>query len=168
MAENIWETMNLSLDDDERIVFPEMLSENREMFDKITGVAYFVSDKKHGGLEWVWENSSREIPDTVKILTKVYVVRLRPNPKEPKDEWFTSREEYEEHRDYLRILDIYGLVREIDNPNVVKTINTADLHKEKGKYELLETKYLVCLRIPPIVEENLKIHPNTVHTWMSK
>ena len=58
MRKDGWSKMVVSLDEDERLVWPSMYFQNRQMYDAIRGVAYIIKDQRHpeAGLDWVWAN----------------------------------------------------------------------------------------------------------------
>lgn len=171
MKRNMWEEASISLDDDERIVFPELYAENRDAFDKIVGVAYLVQDKRNpeSHIEWMWEGAFNKHKDEehILVLKKVLIVRLRPPWHKIDDSWLISREEYYAQRRYLRVLDVYLRVQDNEKPWIIELIDADELRLNPGKWNLLELRYLVALRIPPMIEKEFPIiNRNNIHTWM--
>jgi hypothetical protein len=173
MEDSVWSEMTVSLDEDERLVWPHMYFQNRQMYDAIRGVAYIVKDKSHpeAGLEWVWANHLDKLlhQDSIRILAKQVVVRLRLPWNEVKYEWLVSQEELQAHREDFQVIDVFLRVRVINSDKEMVLIDHLEFEMNRDKYEVLEARYLVAWKHSLETEKReLDIDPNKVHTWMQQ
>lgn len=161
---NLWEKLMVGLDEDQRIVFPKMYLDNKNLYDKICGIGYLI--KTPQGLDWVWENGIDRIRemDDCEILKKVLIVRLRLPWNRVRDEWLTSQEELNTHRkEYkaglcgstLEILDVYVRGAPKNDPTNVRMLEPIEFEANRDAYNILETKYYVCWKLDPEQIERL-------------
>jgi len=140
----------VGLDDDERVVFPRMYVDNARLYDKITGRAFLVKSEDHdSGLDWVWESSLPRIKnkEDVLVLAEVYIVRIKL-PWFSEGEWLCSKEEYEEERERLELVDVFLRVRRKDDPIIIPMIDPLEFETNRDKYDVLEIRYLVRQKSP--------------------
>ncbi|MCK4787429.1 MAG: hypothetical protein KAV87_26965 [Desulfobacteraceae bacterium] len=172
MKENVWSEMVVSLDEDERLVWPHMYFQNRQMYDSVSGVAYIVKDRNHpeAGLDWIWANHVEKLLEqgNIQILAKQFVVRLRLPWNELRYEWLISQEELCAHRKDFEIIDVFLRVRIRENDMETVLIDPLEFETNRDTYEILEIRYLVAWKFTPKTEQMLSIDPNSVTTWMQQ
>lgn len=173
----MWKYLEDGLDGDERVIFPEMYTENRRMYDKICGIAYLVKDRDHpeGGVDWVWEKSMSRVMKRgrIEVLAKLLVVRLRMRvpwyPDDTETEFLVSKDELDEHREEYQVLDVYLRIAEKDNPDAPAIVDPLEFEINRDRYEVLETRYLVTWKANKEEEERLlNIDPGNWHSVMEK
>lgn len=172
-VKNIWDDLHSYLDDDERLVFPEMYLENRHLYDKIRGVVYLIRDRKYpsSGLEWVSELGLGKVMKNhdVDLLTKQLVVRLRLPWNRVRGEWLISQEELDTDREYYEVLDTFLRVRHKDSPKEIPLLDVLEFEANRDDYEILEVQYLVGLRLTKETEARLLgIDPDSISTYMQQ
>ena len=168
---SFWEKLVVGLDDDERIIFPEMYEKSRRLYDKLIGVAYLVRSKENpeAGLDWVWQNSLSRIKNEVDVLAKQYVVRIRLPWNEVRTEWLCSQEELDEHREDYEVIDVYLKVRLKDDPNSLPIMDPLEFESNRDKYDVVEARYLVAWKLNPEEQARfLGIDMDTFHTVISE
>lgn len=147
------------LEEDERIVWPEMYLKHRDLYDKICGIAYLVryKDDPERNIEWVWENQIGKVMERapIDILEKQLVVRVRLPWNEVDTEWLCSQYELDKIRDDVDILQVflrvYDKVDKIERP----VIDPLEYHLDMDRYERLEARYLVTWTMSPETEKRL-------------
>lgn len=173
MTKSLWDTLTAELDEDERIVYPEMYIKNPKLYDKINGIAYLVKERNNpkAQLTWVWENTLERISksEDVEVIAKQLVVRIRLPWNEVNFEWTVSQAELDENRDEYTVIDVFLKVRDKEHPNDVRVVvNTLDFESNRDKYEVVEIRYLVCWKPSPGTEQRLLgINPKSIHTVIS-
>ncbi len=174
MPSNVWNYLHCHLDEDERLVFPEMYIENRHIYDSIRDVVYLVRDRDNpdGGFCWVKELAlGRVLKDLdVELLGKQLIVRLRLPWGEPvPGEWLISQEELDENREYYDVLDIFLKVKHKDLDGVMPMFDMIEFEQNRDNYEVIEARYLVAVKLSKDTKaELLGIDPDSVHTYMSE
>lgn len=167
----MWHRLQESLDDDERIVFPWMYAENRDLYDKILGVAYLVRENKPGAeMDWVWESSLSRVAERmdITILAKQLVVRLRLPWHDVNYEWLVTKGELEEHRKDLQVMDVF-LKAHDKRTNLVGLINPLEYEEDPERFTVVEARYLVTWKVAPESEEKLlSIDPNLVELTLGE
>lgn len=172
--ESMWAELQGYLDDDERLVWPDMYLKNRRLYDSIRDVVYLVKERDHPGahLQWVSELGLPRLlkyGSDVDIMAKLLIVRLLLPWRDLKDEWLISQEELDNNREYYDIVDIFLRVRRKDNPKITPLFDVLEFEKHRDQFEVVEAKYLVALKMRP--EERarlLGIDPDSIHTYMSE
>lgn len=176
-----WEKLASSLDDDMRIIPPEIYLANQDLYDQIVGVGYLVRDLQYeDGLDWVSENQLnkllRDRPSVV-ALAKVLIVRLRSPWNEINTEWLVGKEELEKDRDSLEVLETYIWAREAGTDNDPRWIWPSErqtFDENRDDYEVIETRYCVRYKYTKEQMESLLHDPyntpvvkkDNTHTWL--
>jgi hypothetical protein len=173
MKKNVWSALTVGLDDDERLIWPQMYLQNRGMYDYIRGVAYLIKDIGHpeASLDWVWADQLHKIlkRDDMRVLSKMLIVRLRLPWNKLKYEWMISQEELNQYRKYFTVVDVFLRIREKSRPNKVVLADPLEFEMNRDKYEVIEIRYLVAPKYPPETEERfLGINPNAFSTYMQQ
>lgn len=173
MNKDVWSTLTAGLDEDERLIWPQMYLRNRRLYDDIRGVAYLIKDIGHpeGSLDWVWADRLDKFleRDDVMILSKLLVVRLRLPWNEVKYEWMISQEELNQYRKYFKVVDVFLRIREKSRPDTVVLADPLEFEMNRDKYEVIEIRYLVAPKRPPETEERfLGIDPDSFSTYMQQ
>lgn len=181
MDRSAWDRFNLGLDDDQRIIYPEMYKKNRSLYADVCGVVYLVRSRSYPdhGVMWVNSNSLDRLLDRdrdyedVEILDRLLLVRLRLPWTRSRFEWSMSQSELDDFRDDVEITEIYLKVRR-KSDGVVKTIvNKLDFERNRDQYEVLEKRYIIIWKPTPSEPfdkrvESLGIDPDSVHKWLSQ
>lgn len=148
---SLYSQLTVGLDDDQRIVFPEMYIEHPELYDDIIGVAYLVKgDHPDSRLDWVWE---RAIPDLLKrspktkILAKQLIVRLRLPWNEVDTEWTCSRKELEDVREDVDILEVFIYAEDRLRPGRTRLIDPLDFQTNRDRYDVKDIRYCVAWKM---------------------
>ncbi len=171
--QDLWDKLVVGLDDDERVVFPQMYRDNTSLYDKIVGIAYLVRAKDYpdDGLDWVWEGSLGKVNERLEldVLGKVYIVRLRLPWNSVRHEWLCNQQELDDHREEVEVLGVYLRVRRKDNPTIIPIIDPLEFESNRDKYEVIEARYLVAWKSDPEQEERfLDIPGDRFHTVISE
>ena len=170
---SIWDELNQYIDDDERLVWPEMYLENRHLYDSIRRVVYIVKQRNvpNARAEWVKE---LDLPHILKnydvdVVAKQLIVRLRLPWNKVKKEWLCDQEEFESNREYYDVLDIFLKVRRKDNPDEMPTFGDLEFERNRDDYDIVDVRYLVSLKFSAETKARLLgIDPDDVHTYMEK
>jgi hypothetical protein len=144
MFKHLWDKLVVGLDGDQRIVFPKMYLDNKNLYDKICGIAYLISTPD--GLDWVWQNGVgrvRENDDYI-ILEKMLIVRLRLPWNQTRDEWLCDQDELNAHREEYEVLEVYIRAAPKNDPDSVKLLDPLEFEMNREEYTVLEAKYFVC------------------------
>jgi hypothetical protein len=175
---NLWDELHSYLDDDERIVFPEMYLENREIYDSIRDVVYLVKGRNgepsadnRFPLDWVPEHYLPRLlkEQDVDILSKHLIVRLRLPWEKVSHEWLISQEELDENREYYDIIDIFLRVKHKDMDSTTFVFDRLEFEQNRDNYEIIDAKYLVSLKLTKETRARLLgIDPDSIHTYMSE
>lgn len=169
----MWKELSSYIDDDERLVFPEAYLKNRELYDKIRDVVWFIKPVGYPNakLQFVTELA---LPNVLKnyhvdVLGKALIVRLRLPWREARQEWLCSQEELNANREYYQVLDTYITVRRKGSPKEIPLFNILDFEENRDKYDVVDVKYLVTLRLSKEVTARLLgIDPDSIHTYISE
>ena len=174
MGYDVWNDLTENLDEDERLVFPEMYISNRQLYDSIRDVVYVVRDRDdpEGGYCWVKESSLGRILKNldVDLLGKMLIVRLRlPWVDLIPTDWLISQEELDEHREYYDVLDVFLRVKHKEVDSIMTVFDKIEFEQNRNNYEVIEAQYLVSLKLSKETKAQLLgIDPNTIHTYMSE
>lgn len=150
MGKSLWDHLTVSLDDDQRLVFPEMYEEHKHMYSELCEVVHLMMGPKYGEFDIVRDNEVGRVQrrfdgQLVDILT-LYVVRIRL-PWNGPYEIVLSEEEYMENPDRYHILDVYISVSPKDGSGEIRTaINKREFETNRDNYDLLEVRYSVGIR----------------------
>ena len=160
MTETLWAKLTLGIDEDERIVYPEMYIANPRLYDKIVGVAYLVKERGNpdAELDWVWEHTLERVLKSkdVEVFAKQLIVRIRLPWNEVNFEWTVGEVELDENRDDYTVIDVFLKIQEKGNPDSVQImIDPLEFESNRDKYEVVETRYLVCWKPSPKAEQEL-------------
>lgn len=170
----LWETLLVGLDDDERVVFPQMYRDNLDLYDRFRGIAYLVRSNTDpdAGLDWVWAGSLETIQKRLDltVLSKVYIVGLRLPWNEVEGEWLCTQDELDSHRTEYRVLDVYLKVRKKGDPTIIPLIDPLEFEENRDEYEVIEALYRVCWCFLPseVKERFVEIPGDRFHTFLSK
>lgn len=167
MSEHLWNRLVVGLDDDERIVFPQMYLDNKLLYDKISGIAYLINGPE--GLDWVWQNGlDRALSKGYEIVDKVLVVRIRLPWKETREEWLCDEEELTDHFEEYEVLDVFvhaiPVDRSWEKPSIIKPL---EFQTNRDKYKVVDIKYLVCWKFKPEEIQDL-LNVGDVHTMIGE
>ena len=169
-----WFELNNLLDDDQRLVYPEMYLENRHLYDGVREIVYLIKsrDDPEAPLDWVSELALPKVlkngPD-IDILAKQLVVRLRLPWTRVRSEWLISQEELDANREYYDVLDTFVRVLRTDDSKEVPLFDVLDFEAHRDDYELVEVQYLVAVkRSKEDTARLLGIDPDSIHTYMQQ
>ena len=170
---SMWNELNGYLDDDERLVFPDMYIKNRHLYDKIQNVVYLIKQREHpeARLQWV---SELALPRALRngdfdMLAQQLIVRLRYPWNEIRSEWLCSQKELDANREYYEVLDIFLRVQRKDNPEEVPLFNVLEFETNRDDYEVVEARYLVTLKLAAETQARLLgIDPDGISTYMQQ
>lgn len=138
----------VGLDKDQRIVFPEIYLDNKDMYDKICGIAYLIYSDD--GLDWVWEAGLERVRNAgAEVLTKVYVVRIRLPWNAAEGDWWVDHEELNSNREEYEILEVQIRATPKNKPYEVKIMEPLEFEMNREEYIVVDAKYLVCWRAEP-------------------
>ncbi len=165
--------LNKSLNDDERLVFPEMYLENRQLYDDVRDVVYLIKERNHpeSPLDWASESTLGGALKNydIDLLAKLLIVRLRLPWNKIRNEWLISQKELNENREYYEVLDIFLKVRRKDNPNEVPLFDVLEFETNRDNYEIVEAQYLVVLKHTAETQARLLgIDPDSINTYMQQ
>lgn len=168
---SMWEKLNWYLDDDQRLVSPEMYLNNRHLYDDILNVVYIIRDRQYpkARLEWVKEANLGNVMKNhdFDLLSKQLIVSLRLPWKRLPSEWLVSQKELDENREYFDILDTFLKVRRKDNPKEVPLFDVLEFEENRDKYEVVEVRYLVTMKLSKTGKARLLgIDPDSISTYM--
>lgn len=158
-VESLYSRICVGLDDDHRIVFPEMYIEHPDLYDQIVGIAYLVRGvNPEDRLDWIWEGAVEKLrsryPD-VQILAKQLIVRLRLPWNKVDTEWTCSREELDGVREDVDILDVFVFVEDKQDPGKRKLVEPIEFEENRDRYNVLEIRYSVRWKMSKEQEEKL-------------
>lgn len=170
---SMWTELNWYLDDDERLVSPEIYLANRQLYDEIRNVVYIVRDRQYpeSGLEWVKESALGRVMKNhdVDLLSKQLIVSLRLPWNSKRIEWLCTQKELDENREYYEILDTFLRVRRKDNPKEVPLFDVLEFETNRDNYEVVEVRYLVGMKLNAETKARLLgIDPDSIHTYMQQ
>lgn len=169
----MWTEFNGYLDDDERLVYPEMYLENRHLYDGVRDIVYLIKDRSHpdASLEWIKESALGELLKNhdYDILAKQLIVRLRLPWTQVQKEWLVTQEELEEDRKYLEVIGTFLRVLRTDDPEEIPLFDILDFEANRHDYEVVEVQYLVTMRRSKAdTARLLGIPPDNIHTYMQQ
>jgi hypothetical protein len=167
MKGTVWSKIAATLEDDERMIWPDMYFENRKMYDMICGTVYLVRDK-HGEIDWIQEGHVDEyLREHDRILAEMLIVRLRLPWNKLHYEWLIDQEELFSHHEDFEVIEVFLRVREKETGYQYVMVDPLEYEMYPDKYDVLETRYLVAWRY----DEGLKkcsygrgIDPDSVTT----
>lgn len=146
--QSLWGEMGLSLDDDERLVWPDMYLRNRNLYDEIRGVAYILRHKGRPDSQWEWVYS-HELPkvlekfNDVEVIARQLVCRIRLPWNEMIFERFMSEEEFNEWREELDVIDIQLQVWDKERLRERYIFDLSEFHRNRDRFIVRQRKYLV-------------------------
>jgi hypothetical protein len=146
-----WDKLAATLDDDLRLIYPDMYLEHEQLFDKIMGVGYLIKDLgfPEKGLDWVNESQLNKLLQTrpnVAVLSKLLIVRLRLPWNEVNTEWLVSEVELNEHRDEYEVLEVFLRIRRIGSNEKIRWLRAEDkqyFDEHRDEFEVVEKRYSV-------------------------
>lgn len=169
MSQDVWSDISRTLDDDERMIWPDMYEENRLLYDKICDAVYLIRVTKNlnSTIDWVREHNINKVlsdrDNKVEVLARLLIVRLRLPWNRLEREWTISKEELYSHREDFDVIDVMLKVRKKEYPEKVLLVDPIDFEMNRDKYVILEARYLVSWRGDrrKQVEKYLGIDPET-------
>jgi hypothetical protein len=169
----MWNELNSYLDDDERLVYPDMYLKNRHLYDKIREVVYLIKQRDHpeARLQWV---SELALPKALKeydvdMLAKQLIVRLRLPWNKVRREWLCSQKELDANREHYQVLDIFLRVRRKDNSEERPMFDLLEFETNRDNYDIVEVQYLVGLKLTAETKARLLgIDPDSISTYMQQ
>lgn len=168
---NLYARLSEGLDDDERIVFPEMYYDNQKLYDQIKGVAYLVRGTgPDGKLDWVWSSGLGRLLDRqdVTVISKLFVVRLRLPWNKVEYEWLASQQELDENGQDYRIKDVFVQAVDKTDPDAEpKWMDPVLFESNRDRFEVVQVRYLVSWvgredKTPPMVDPS-RVHRVIAH-----
>ena len=174
-----WEKLAVTLDDDLRLIYPEMYLENARLFDKIVGVGYLIKDLNHseGGLDWIPESRLNKVlleNPSIAVLSKLVIVRLRLPWNDVNTEWLVGEYELNEHREEYEVLEVFLRIRKAGDEKIFWLMPEKRQYFEEHReeFEVVEKRYSVRWRwseedIEDLLNDSLVNKDNT-STYMSK
>ena len=173
MSDNVWSRLAATLDEDERLVWPGMFLQNRQLYDSVRKVVYIVKDVENpdSQLEWVTNSTLERMmleEENWKfvVLDIMLIVRIRLPWNRLEQEWLVTREDLEYFPDDFTIIETLISARKKDEPEKV-IFNKLDFEEHREDYEVLDVRYLVAPAIPKEQIENL-VNPDTIHKWIAR
>ena len=167
MSKHLWDKLVVGLDEDERIVFPQMYLDHKNLYDKICGIGYLIGTPN--GLDWVWQNGLDRVQENsdCEVLRKVFIVRLRLPWNQTRDEWLIDQDELNAHREEYEVLEVYIRAAPKNDSTIVKMLDPLEFEMDRDAYTILEAKYFVCWKQEP---EDIKqlLDIGSYHTVISK
>ena len=167
MSKHLWDKLVVGLDEDERIVFPQMYLDHKNLYDKICGIGYLIGTPN--GLDWVWQNGLDRVQENsdCEVLRKVFIVRLRLPWNQTRDEWLIDQDELNAHREEYELLEVYIRAAPKNDPTDIKTLAPLEFEMDRDAYIVLEAKYYVCWKQEP---EDIKrlLNIGSYHTVISE
>lgn len=173
MKMDVWSRMLVDLDDDERLIWPRMYFQNRQLYAEVCDVVYIVRSRKYpengitlaeGGAPKRYHKS-----DDLEMVAKMFVVRLRLPWGDLNHEWMIDQEELHAHREDFNIIEVFLRVRKKHDHTKVILVEPLEFESNRDKYEVLEVRYLVAWKTSlEKTAHQLDIDPNTIHTWMQQ
>jgi hypothetical protein len=164
---DFWDRLMVGLDDDERIVSPEIYLDNKDLYDKICGIAYLIGTPN--GIDWVWERGlNRARQNGWTILKKVLIVRVRLPWNEPYNEWWIDHEELNAHRNEYEILEVQIRATPKDSPHEIKIMEPLEFEMNRENYVVVDAKYMVRWRFEPEEIKQIKKIRGDHHSVLSK
>jgi hypothetical protein len=159
--------MHIGLDDDERIIFPHMYKDNRDLYDKICGVGYLIrGTEPNSRVDWVWDTQLDSVSRRadIVILQKILIVRLRLPWIDVDYEFLVTQGELDENREDYQVLAVYLQLRDLQTGEFLDRADPREFEENRDKYEVLDARYLVCWRMSEESERRLlDIDPDHVH-----
>lgn len=171
MNDNVWSRLAATLDEDERLIWPNMFRQNRKLYDKVCRVVYIVKDPRDGELTWVNDHYLRrllkdEMYSNILILEEMLIVRLRLPWHKYDQEWLISREDLDGFSDGFyddfTVIETLISVRNKEEPDKV-LMNKKDFEEHREKYEVLDIRYVIGPNVPKSI-----VDPKDVHTWIAE
>jgi hypothetical protein len=170
MGQSLWE--RFELDDDERLIFPNMYYKNRRLYGDIKERGYFIKHVNNSSstIDWVKQSQLSRLDDLygpIKILAEVLLVELRLPWKSMRGERIIDPEEFNNNRHQYSLLDVFLVTRDLKTNKKQLMLNAVEFETGRSRYELLEVRYLVVPKIPPEPKERLVIDKNHYNTFIS-
>jgi hypothetical protein len=175
-----WHKLNSTIDDDLRLIYPDMYLENAKLFDKIMAVGYLIHDLSHpeSGLDWVVESKLNKIlleNPNIAVISKLLVVRLRLPWNEVDTEWLVSEVEFNEHRDEYEVLEVFLKIRRKNTNEKAKWLKSEErqyFDEHRDEFIIVEKRYSVRWKwseeeIANLLDESL-VNKENVHEYISK
>lgn len=176
-----WAKLAKTLDDDERLIYPDMYLENQHLYDKISGIGYLIKDLSNPdeGLDWVSSRRLNKLLRTrpnVAVITKLLIVRLRLPWNDVNTEWLIGKKELEENRGEYEVLDKYLRVRPIgskEKPTWLRQEDKTHFEENPDDYEVVEIRYSVRYRwseaeLDELREAGPLVDKENVHTYLAE
>lgn len=175
MERSWWNKFILGLDDDERLIYPEMYKKARDLYADIRGIVYIVRSRSHPehGIFWVTSGTLDRLLkkdkgiDDVEILSRMLMVNLRLPWNKKVFEWSMDEHTLNEMRDDVEIAEVILKVRRKSDGVIIKIVDKLDFESNREDYEVLEKRYIVTWKPTPTSSKNfLGIDPDSVRRWM--
>jgi hypothetical protein len=156
-----WSNFALTLDDDERLIWPHMYLPNRHLYDDIRGVAYIVQNQNFPDSQWEWVYAHKldqllceEDACAIEVIAKMLVVRLRLPWNKMIFERFMSEAELNKWREHVDVIDIQLRVWDKEQLQERYLFDMSDFHQNRDRYIVRERKYLTIWKpTPELFEE---------------
>jgi len=175
-----WGRLNETIDDDLRLIYPDMYLENEELFDKIMAVGYLIRDLSHpdGGLDWISSHNINKIlleNPRIAVLSKLLVVRLRLPWNDTNTEWLVSEQELNEHEEEYEVLAIFLRIQRKGTNEKVKWLRQEDkqyFDEHRDEFIIVEKRYSVRWKwseeeISRLLNDS-PVNKNDVHTYLAQ
>ena len=175
-----WEKLAETLDDDLRLIYPEMYLGNEHLFDKIVGIGYLIKDLNHpdGGLDWVngsYLNKLLLKYPHIAVLSKLLIVRLRLPWNNVNTEWLMSEQELNENRGDYEVLEVFLRIRRTSTNEKAKWLRVEDkqyFEEHREEFDIVEKRYSVRWKwsekdITDLLSDSL-VDKDNIHTYISE
>lgn len=180
------ERLSMCLDDDMRLIFPEMYVRNQKLYDKICDIGYLIQDVSNPNKELDWVSGyqlDRVLHNnpSIIVISKMLIVSLRLPWHEINTEWLCTEEQLKEQgnpNDY-EILETYVRAKRKDE-NEIRWIFPPEkqyFDEHRDEYEVVEVKYCVRwswteedikeLLDNPYETKAIVRDKNNIHTYIS-
>lgn len=168
MDDSLWNRTQKSLDEDQRMVFPEMFYENRGLYGDIRDVVHLVK-YEDGTVTWIRDcyiGSARyDAYGPYTILAKLFIVDIRLPWTVVHGEHIIDSSQFNNYRDRYQILDV--LLRVKNKRGMIITVGPTEWELHRDAYELIDIRYLVTERNPPVnPKPPLNIDKEKVNTYI--
>lgn len=174
MTRNIWTQVTEHLEEDERLVWPRMYFENRQLYDQVRSVVYIIRyvHPSTGEVYFDWVKPAAHRPQD-DVIARVLLVRLALPWNVSHFMDTITREELEEFRDSYDVLDVFVRVKDKTTGTPFTFVSLLKFQANRELYEVIETRFLVSLKYSNEAIKDFMgylpiIAPHRVHTWMEQ
>lgn len=165
----LWAEMSLSLDLDERLVWPDMYLANRHLYDEVRGVAYIIRNTNYPDSQWEWVYSHKldkllasDEGCAIEVVARQLVCRIRLPWNEMRFERYISEEQYNDWRDELDVVDIQLLVWDKEKVRERYIFDMSEFHNNRDRFIVRQRKYLTVWKATPERLAAMDVDPSII------